>query len=261
MKHGKGANNDLDSGSFELVYGKNPVLELIENSSYEVNKIWLSRNLSDEDIKDVVISYAKERKIPFHIVPEDKLNRLAKNQKHQGIVISISPVNYLSTGEIIDHVLKSPSIKIILIADEIEDSHNLGAMIRTFVAAGGRGIILTGRSSVGVNATVIKTSAGALFHAEFARAANCVHVIEKLKESGFWIIGTDNSLSSKSIYETDYPDNLGVLVGNEHSGLGQLIKKNCDFLVKVPLYEKVDSLNVSVAFGIILFEALRRSKK
>ena|SRR3989338_1593397 len=246
---------------FELVFGKNPVLEVIENGKLQVNKIWISENLQDKNTKERIISYAKEKKIPFLSVPEQKLKTLAKNQNHQGIVLSISPIKYLPVSDIIDSVLKSNSAKIILIAHEIEDTHNLGAMIRTFVAGGGKGVILTGRSSVGVNATVIKTSAGALFQAEFARATNCANVLHQLKEHGFWIVGADNSSESESIYKIDFPDQAAIVVGNEHEGLGHLIKKTCDFLVKIPISEKIDSLNVSVAFGVILFEMLRQKSK
>ena len=237
---------------FELVFGKNSVLEVIENGKVQVNKIWMGENFQDQNLKHIIISYAKEKKIPYHFSPQNKLNSLTNNQIHQGVVLSISPIKYLSVSEIIHNT------KIILIAHEIEDVHNLGAMIRTFVAGGGKGVILTGRSNVGVNATVIKTSSGALFQCEFARATNCVNVLNELKENGFWIIGTDSSSDAKPIYEIDSPDQVAILVGNEHTGLGPLIKKNCDFLAKVPISDKIDSLNVSVAFGIVLFEILRQ---
>ena len=198
------------NASQELVFGKNPVLEVIENGKVQVNKIWVSENLQDRNIKERVISYAKEKKIPHLFVPLQKLNHLTNNQNHQGIVLSIAPINYLPVGEIIKNK------NIILIAHEIEDTHNLGAMIRTFVAGGGKGIILTGRSSVGVNATVIKTSAGALFQAEFARVTNCVNVLNELKENNFWIVGTDNSPESELIYKTDFPNQVAIIVGNEH---------------------------------------------
>ena len=236
----------------ELVFGRNPVLEVIENSSCQVNKIWLSENLRDQNIKQRIISYAKEKKIPFYSVPEQKISSLTKNQNHQGMVLSISPIQYLSVKEIIE---KS---KIVLVAHEIEDSHNIGAMIRTFVAGGGSGVILTGRKSVGINSTTIKTSAGALFHANFGRVTNCVNVINELKKNNFWIVGTDNSINSKSVYDIDFPEQVAIIMGNEHEGLGELIKKNCDFLVRVPVSDKVDSLNVSVAFGVVLFEVLRQ---
>ena len=238
---------------YELVFGKNPALEVIENEKVQVNKIWLSERLKNYGLKEKIISYSKEKKIPFHIVPENKLMSLTNNQNHQGIVLGISPIKYLSIKEIVQN-------KIILIANEIEDPHNLGAMIRTFVAGGGRGIVLTGRSSVGINSTVIKTSSGALFQAEIAKASNCVNVLNELKENNFWIVGTDNSKDSKPVYETDFPDKIAIVVGNEHEGLGPLIKKNCDFLVKIPISNKIDSLNVSVAFGIIFFEILRQGK-
>lgn len=243
-----------DNASIDMVFGRNPVLEVLEHSLVQVNKIWLSETLKDENLRKKTISYAKEKKIPYFIVHEKKLSSLTQNQNHQGIVLSISPIKYKSVKEIAD------SSKIILIANEIEDPHNMGAMIRTFVASGGRGIILTGRSSVGINSTVIKTSAGALFHADFARVTNCVNVINELKKNNFWIAGADNSTASKSIYETNLPDKIAILMGNEHEGLGELIKKNCDFLIKIPIDKKVNSLNVSVAFGVILFEVLRQSK-
>ena len=245
-------SNEQRAMSDELVFGKNPVLEVIENSSLQVNKIWLSETLRDHNIKQRVISYAKEKKIPFYLVPEQKLSSLTKNQNHQGMVLSISPIKYKSVKEIIE---KS---KIILVAHEIEDVHNIGAMIRTFVAGGGSGVILTGRKSIGINSTMIKTSAGALFHANFARVTNCVNVINELKKNNFWIVGTDNSEASKSVYDIDFPKQAAIIMGNEHEGLGELIKKNCDFLVKIPVSDKVDSLNVSVAFGIVLFEMLRQ---
>ncbi len=236
----------------ELVFGKNPVLEVIENSTCQVNKIWLSENLRDQNVKQRIISYAKEKKIPFYVVPEQKVSSLTKNQNHQGMVLSISPIKFLSVREVIQNT------KIVLVAHEIEDPHNIGAMIRTFVAGGGNGVILTGRKSAGINSTTIKTSAGALFHTNFARVANCVNVINELKKNNFWIVGTDNSEASKSIYDIDFPEQVAIIVGNEHEGLGELIKKNCDFLVKIPVSDKVDSLNVSVAFGIVLFEILRK---
>ena len=250
-------NNDSKT-TYELVFGKNPVLEVIENSTLEVNKIWLSEKFSDKDIKQRVLSYAKEKKIPFHIVHEGKINKLTNNQNHQGLVLSISPIKYLPVSEIIQNTLESSSIKVILVAHEIEDTHNLGAMIRTFVAAGGKSIILTGRKNLGINSTAIKTSAGALFQAKFARTVNCVNVLNELKESGFWVAGTDISSSSESIYRIDYPDQLAILIGNEQEGLGQLVKKNCDYLVKIPINERVNSLNASVAFGILLFEVIRQ---
>ncbi len=254
------ASHEPLATSHELVFGRNPVLEVIENSSCQVNKIWLSETLKDQNIKQRVISYAKENKIPFYVVPEQKISSLTKNQNHQGMVLSISPIKYKSVNEVIQEAVKTPhrGVSIILIAHEIEDAHNIGAMIRTFVAGGGSGVILTGRKSIGINSTTIKTSAGTLFHADFARVTNCVNVINELKKNNFWIVGTDNSEVSKPIYDIDFPKQVAIVVGNEHEGLGELIKKNCDFLVKIPISDKVDSLNVSVAFGITLFEILRQ---
>lgn len=244
----------------ELVFGRRPVLEIIENSNINVNKIWLSEGLQDRALKDNIISFAKKNKTPYFIVPDEKLNTLSENKNHQGVVLSISPIEYLSINELM--AFDSNLIpQVILIAHEIEDTHNLGAMIRTLIAGGGKKIILTGRSNVGINTSTIKTSAGALFQASFSRATNCSQVIKKLKDSGFWIVGTDNSKESKSLYEIDFPDRIAIVVGNEHEGLPRLVKENCDFLIRIPMSEKVNSLNVSVAFGIVLFEFLRQKVK
>lgn len=255
-------DSDGDSNKgFELVYGKNPVLEVMENSSVQVNKIWISTSLRDNEIKNRVMDFARERKVQYALVPESKLNSLTKNKPHQGLVLSISPINYLSVSDVIKKTLEGKGEKIILIAHEIEDNHNLGAMIRTFTAGGGSGVILTGKSHVGVNATTIKTSAGTLFQCNFARVTNCVNVLNQLKEHGFWILGAENSEDSESIYKISLPEQVAVLMGNEHSGFGPLIQKNCDYLAKIPISDKVDSLNVSVAFGVILFEVLRKNLK
>lgn len=236
----------------ELVFGRNPVLEVVENGKLKVNKIWILDGFQDQSLKKRIVSFAQENKVPFFYANRQKLDSLSGYKNHQGIILSISPIEFLSVQNIIEQK------QMILIAHEIEDTHNLGAMIRTFVAAGGKGVILTGRSGAGINATVIKTSAGALFQCEFARASNCVNVLNELKESGFWAVGTDNSPESESVYKTNFPEKVAIVVGNEHEGLGQLIKKNCDFLVRVPISDKIDSLNVSVAFGIVLFEYLRQ---
>lgn len=237
-----------------IVFGREPVLELISREDSEVNKIWISESLQDKEFKEKIILFAKEKKIPFRFVPHEKLNKLTGNKNHQGILFSISPIKYLTINEVISSV-KS---KVILVANEIEDNYNLGALIRTFVAGGGEGLILTGRQHVGINADSVKTSAGAVFQTKIARATNCVEVLRKLKKNDFWIVGTDSGEKSQSLYEIDFPEKIAILVGNEHEGLGKLVKENCDFLVRVPIDEKINSLNVSVAFGIVLFEVLRK---
>ena len=246
-----------DKQTDNLVFGKGPVLEVIENGKVEVNKIWISEGLQEKGIKDRLISFAKDRKIPFRFIPSDKLKNICNHKNHQGVVLSVSPVKYLSVDDIIHQALSSSS-NVVLVAHEIEDVHNIGALVRTFVAGGGKGIILTGRKSAGITATVIKTSVGAVFQAQFARATNCVQVLRKLKDNSFWIVGTDNSEDSTLIYKTDFPDKIAIVVGNEHKGLERLVKENCDFVVRVPTTKKIDSLNVSVAFGIVLYEFLRQ---
>lgn len=250
-------NDESETTTFGIIFGKNPVLEVIKNNSVQINKIWISESLKDQETKGLIISHAKLNKIPFHIVPSNKLNSLTRNQNHQGLVLSTSPTKYYTVKEIISDISTTTN-KVILVANEIEDTHNLGAIVRTFIALDGKGIILTGRKSTGVNSTTIKTSAGSIFHAKFARASNCINVINELKKNNFWIVGTDITPSSESLFKIDLPDQIAFVIGNEHEGLGPLIKKNCDFLINIPISEKVDSLNVSVAFGILLYEYIRQ---
>lgn len=251
---------DEEMANNEIVFGKNSILEALQNENLQINKLWISNSLEDHNFKNKIISFCKERKIQFYIVPVQKISSLTKTKHHQGLALNISPIKYLSVDDIVEAIRRDVStLRIILVTHEIEDPHNLGALIRTFVAGGGKHVILTGRSNVGVNSTVIKTSAGALFQAEFARASNCSNVLNKLKEKGFWIVGTSNDDDAKSVYRANLPKEIAILVGNEHEGLGKLVKKNCDFLVRVPIDKKVDSLNVSVAFAIVFFEMLRQN--
>ncbi len=249
--------SDGEKTSQDLVFGRNSVLEVIENSDLQVNKIWISESLQDHSFRKRVVSYAKEKKIPYLFSHNNKLSSLTNNQNHQGIVLSIAPVKYLSVTEVIKNT-NSAKLQIILVANDMEDPHNLGAMIRTFVAGGGSGVILTGRHNANISSTIIKTSSGALFQAKLARASNCVNVMNELKENDYWIVGTDINPELKTIYKTDFPDKIAILIGNEHAGLGQLVKKNCDFLLRIPISDRVNSLNASVAFGIVLFEYLRQ---
>lgn len=251
--------NDKNNNVDEIVFGRNPVLEIVENSDIQVNKIWISQGLKDRDFRDLVVGYAKQNKVPCNLVPQEKINRLTNNKNNQGIALSISPIDYLTVGELLDELSLPSNKSMILIAHEIEDSHNLGAMVRTLTAASGKGVILTGKSSVGVNANVIKSSVGTIFNARVARHVNCNQVIEKLQDAGYWVIGAANESESQNLYKTDFPKKIAIIMGNEHEGLPSLVKKNCDILVKIPISDHVESLNVSVAFGIVLFEYLRQT--
>ena len=247
----------------QLIIGRNSAIEAINSNSIQINKIFISDSFSSNEVKRQIISFAKEKKIPFSIVPEKKLNNISLNKNHQGIILSISPIKLLTVKEILKNDSSNKknviSSNVILVANEIEDNHNLGAIIRTFAGIGGNKIILTGKKSVGINSTTVKTIAGTLLQIQFARATNCSNVISELKENNFWVIGTDNSSNAESIYKVSFPEKVAIVIGNEHDGLNPLVKKNCDFLIKIPISETVNSLNVSVAFGIVLFENYRQN--
>ena len=175
---------------------------------------------------------------------------------HQGIIASGACAEYVSVEDILAISKKKGTAPFIIICDEIEDPHNLGAIIRTAEAAGADGIIIPKRRSASLNATVFKTSAGAASWLPVARVANLGAAIDELKKNGIWIYGTD--ASGENYSHTSFTGPIGLVIGSEGFGMGRLIRDKCDFLVKLPMYGKITSLNASVAAGIFMYEAVRQ---
>lgn len=242
----------------DQVEGRNAVLELLE-SEKDVNKIYITKGEKHGSINKI-IAKAKERKII--IVEKDKrqMEQMAQNQNYQGVIAIIPPYEYCEIEEILDRAKALHEEPFILILDGIEDPHNLGSIIRTAETAGVHGIIIPKRRAVAVNSTVNKVSAGAVQHMKIARVTNIADAIVKLKKSGLWICGTDIH-TDKYYYNQDLTGPLGIVIGNEGSGISEKVKKSCDFLVKIPMKGKVTSLNASVSTGIIIYEAVKQRIK
>lgn len=217
------------------VYGKNVAKDL--NSKIE--KAYVVHNFKDKDL-------LKKINAPIIYVDKKKLDKMVDGL-HQGIVLKIANYEYKDISE-----LKND---IVVILDHLEDPHNLGAIIRTCEAAGIKDIILPKDRSVQVNSTVMKTSAGCLDRVNLYQVTNLVQTITYLKKQGFWIIGTD--MEGSDYRKFDYQGKIAVVIGNEGNGMSRLVKESCDFIVSIPMYGNVNSLNASVAAGIILFEIRR----
>ncbi|WP_294500844.1 23S rRNA (guanosine(2251)-2'-O)-methyltransferase RlmB [uncultured Gemmiger sp.] len=239
----------------DQVEGRNSVIELLE-SGKDINKIFIERGEKHGSIYKI-IAMAKERKVI--IVEKDKrqMEEMAQNKNYQGVIALVPPFEYCEIEDILDKAKEKNEDPFVLILDGIEDPHNLGSIIRTAETAGVHGIIIPKRRATGVNSTVAKVSSGAVEHMLVARVTNITDAIEKLKKAGLWICGTDIK-TDKYYYEQDLTGPIGIVIGNEGSGMSNKVTKNCDFLVKIPMMGKVTSLNASVSTGIVIYEALKQ---
>ncbi|HAR62948.1 MAG: 23S rRNA (guanosine(2251)-2'-O)-methyltransferase RlmB [Candidatus Margulisiibacteriota bacterium] len=240
----------------DIIFGKNPLVEALE-SGVTINKVELSNTLHRDARIDKILDLLKEKKIPYTWVPSRSLNLLAGDQVHQGIVAYRSPYNYYELEDILKEAKKRTQPAFILILDGIEDPHNFGALIRTAEAAGIHGIVIPKHRATTVTAVVAKTSAGAAEHMKIHRSNSLSQIIEKLKQSGLWIVGVEGD-SDKIYFEADLTGPIALILGSEGKGVSHNIKKNCDFLVKIPMLGKITSLNVSAAGAVTMFEAVKQ---
>ena len=239
-----------------LIYGKNAVIEALDSGEREFNKILISNN-SRSDIKiEQIKSLAQGRNIVFQFVAKEKLNALVPEGKHQGVIAMIAPVKYVELEDFIaKHKDRNASV---VILDGVEDSHNVGAIIRSCVCAGIDGIILPSRRGVLINSTVEKTSAGATNRISIIKTNSLVNAVQKLKEQNWWVIASDHH-AEQNYYDIDYTDmSFALVMGAEHAGISKSLLKLSDFKVSIPMLTKFNSLNVSNATAIILFESVRQ---
>lgn len=236
-----------------LIVGRNPVMEALK-SGKALDTIYVNENAGGSI--GAITRIARERGIVIKNVSDQKLTQMCGGASHQGIIASGACAEYVSVEDILAISKKKGTAPFIIICDEIEDPHNLGAIIRTAEAAGADGIIIPKRRSASLNATVFKTSAGAASWLPVARVANLGAAIDELKKNGIWIYGTD--AGGENYSHTSFTGPIGLVIGSEGFGMGRLIRDKCDFLVKLPMYGKITSLNASVAAGIFMYEAVRQ---
>ena len=239
----------------DKVEGRNPVLELLE-SNKDINKIFVSKGEKHGSINKI-IAVAKQKKVIVVEAERNKLDEMSETHNHQGVIAVVPPFNYCEVDDILEYAKAKGEKAFVLILDGIEDVHNLGSIIRTAEAAGVHGIIIPKRRAASVNAIVSKTSAGAVEYMKIARVNNLTETIKRLKDAGLWIIGTD--LQTDVAYDKqDYTGDIAIVIGSEGFGMSKLVKDNCDFLIKIPMKGKIQSLNASVSAGIVIYEALKQ---
>lgn len=236
----------------ENIAGRNPVIEALKSDT-PLDTIYISGNGGSLGL---IRRLAKEKGIVVKDAQEKKLSQLAGGASHQGVVAVGACGEYVTVEEILDISRQKGTKPFIIICDEIEDPHNLGAIIRTAETSGADGVIIPKRRSASLNATVAKTSAGAVSYVPVARVSNLAACIDTLKENGVWIYGTDASGSDYN--KTDFTGSMALVIGSEGFGISRLIREKCDFMVKLPMHGKINSLNASVAAGIFMYEVLRQ---
>lgn len=242
----------------DQIEGRNSVLELLE-SGKDINKIFIEKGEKHGSIHKI-IAIAKERKIIIVEKEKKKMQEIAQTSNYQGVIAIVPPFEYCEIEDILEKAKEKEEEPFVLILDGIEDPHNLGSIIRTAETAGVHGIIIPKRRAACVNSTVAKTSAGAVEYMKIARVTNISDAIERLKKAGLWICGTDIN-TDKYYYDQDLTGPIGIVIGNEGNGISEKVKKNCDFLVKIPMKGKVTSLNASVSAGIIIYETIKQKNK
>ena len=247
-------NTDKQSLS-DQIEGRNSVLELLE-SERDINKILIAKGERHGSINKI-ITIAKQRKIVIAEVERQKLNAISETDNHQGVIAIVPPFNYVEVEDIINEAKSKNEDPFVLLLDGIEDPHNLGSIIRTAETAGVHGVIIPKRRAASVNATVSKSSAGAVEHMKIARVNNINETIKYLKEEGLWICGTDGE-AKEYYYNQNLKGPMAIVIGSEGFGMSRLVKENCDFLVKIPMQGKITSLNASVSAGIVIYEAVKQ---
>lgn len=236
------------------IEGRNAVLEAFR-SGKTIDKLFVLDGCQDGPVKSI-IREAKKTDTIINFVDKERLDRLAGTVHHQGVVAQAAAYEYAEVEDILKAAKDKGEAPFIFILDEIEDPHNLGAIIRTANQAGAHGVIIPKRRAVGLTATVAKTSAGAINYTPVAKVTNISKTIEDLKKQGMWFVCAD--MDGTTMYDLNLTGPIGLVIGNEGSGVGRLVKEKCDFVASIPMKGDIDSLNASVAAGVLAYEIVRQ---
>ncbi len=242
----------------DIVYGRNPVMEAL-NSGRTIDRLYIQERLNNPIIGKIR-NLAKERGVRYSFVAKQKLDKITNGGNHQGVAAATAAHSYVSVEEILKRARERNEAPFVVICEGITDPHNLGSIIRSANAAGAHGVIIPKNRSASLTSTVAKVSAGALEYTYVARVSNIAGTLNKLKKSGLWIVGTDLS-GTQLHYDCDLRGALGIVIGSEGSGMSRIVRESCDFLVKIPMLGEAESLNASVAAGVLLYEAVRQRQK
>lgn len=243
----------------EWIAGKHSLLEALR-AGRTINKIWVAEG-AQKHLTQPIIAEAKNQGIIVQFVDKRKLDQMAPGLQHQGVVAQAAPYAYAEVEDLLARASERGEVPFLLVLDEIEDPHNLGSILRTAECTGVHGVIIPKRRSAAVTATVSKTSAGAVEYVPVARVTNLVQTMEQLKKAGVWLVGTDVA-ATEEIYSGGniFTGPVAVVIGNENKGMGRLVRETCDVLLKLPMSGQLNSLNASVAAGVVMYEVLRRRR-
>lgn len=234
------------------VSGYHSVMEKLK-ADKPIYEILIQKNIRQDDIEQM----AMQRKIPIQYLEKEEMERYIK-EKHQGVIAVTKAYEYTDVDDILDYAKNRGEDAFVILLDQITDPHNLGAIIRTAHQVGCHGIIVPERRSASLTDVVAKTSAGALEYFKVAKVTNLNQTIEHLKKKGLWVAGAD--MDGQIMYQADLKGPLAIVIGSEGDGISRLTREKCDFIVSIPMYGKIDSLNASVSAGVLLYEALRQRK-
>lgn len=237
------------------IEGRNAVIEAFR-SSKTIDKLFILDGCHDGPINTILREAKKQQDTIIRFVPKERLDQISVTGKHQGVVAYAAAYKYAEVSDILDAAREKDEKPFIFILDNIEDPHNLGAIIRTANMAGAHGVIIAKNRAVGLTATVAKASAGAINYTPVARVTNISRTIDELKKEGIWFVCGD--MGGENLYDMDLTSAIGLVIGNEGSGVSRLVREKCDFVASIPTKGDIDSLNASVAAGVMAFEIVRQ---
>ena len=250
----KEMNENYEESKSLVIEGRNAVLEALR-SGKPMDKLYVLDGCQDGPIRTIVRE-AKKHDVILQFVTKERLNQLSETGKHQGVIAHAAAYEYAQVEDMLELAKSRGEDPFIFLLDNIEDPHNLGAIIRTATLAGAHGVIIPKRRAVGLTATVARTSAGALNYTPVARVTNLKKTVEDLKKQGLWFVCAD--MDGTVMYDLDLKGPIGLVIGNEGEGVSRLMKENCDFVAGIPMKGDIDSLNASVAAGVLAYEIVRQ---
>ncbi len=236
------------------IEGRNPVLEAFR-SEKTIDKLFVLEGCKDGPVQ-TILREARKRDTILSFVPKERLDQLSETKKHQGVIAIAAAYAYASVEEILQKAEDKGEPPFVFLLDNIEDPHNLGAIIRTANLAGAHGVIIPKRRAVGLTGTVAKASAGAINYTPVAKVTNLTNTIKQLKKEGLWFVCAD--MNGTAMYDLDLKGAIGLVIGSEGEGVSKLVKENCDWAASIPMKGDIDSLNASVAAGVLAYEIVRQ---
>lgn len=248
------AEKEMNEIKSQVIEGRNAVLEAFR-SGKSIDKLYVLDGCQDGPVRSI-IREAKKHDTILQFVTKERMSQLSETGKHQGVIAMAAAYEYATVEDMLELAKSKGEDPFLILLDNIEDPHNLGAIIRTANLAGAHGVIIPKRRAVGLTATVARTSAGALNYTPVAKVTNLVKTMEELKEKGLWFVCAD--MDGDVMYRVDMKGPIGLVIGNEGEGVGRLVKENCDMTASIPMKGDIDSLNASVAAGVLAYEIVRQ---